>query len=55
MTKVWIKEAYQFYNMIPRTFAPVKYRNRYDKVYVYGKGTNYSKNYIRFVKKDEKF
>lgn len=26
MTKVWIKEAYQFYNMIPRTFAPVKYK-----------------------------
>ena len=28
-----LQEIYQFYNMLPRTFSPAKYYNRYDKVY----------------------
>ena len=38
-----LHEIYQFYNMLPRTFSPYKYYNRYDQGY-WINNTYYSKD-----------
>ena len=49
-----LQEIYQFYNMIPRTFSPIKYINRYDQGYWINNTFYYKDSRIREVSNAKK-